>query len=44
MPSGVPGGTGGLVDDAVPALLVALSVAGLPVTAAGGLHLARARG
>lgn len=43
-PSGVPGGTGGLVDDAVPAPLVALSVAGLLVAAAGGLRLARARG
>jgi hypothetical protein len=43
-PSGVPGGTGGLVDDAVPAPLVALSVAGLLVAAVGGLRLARARG
>lgn len=43
-PSGVPGGTGGLVDDAVPAPLVALSVTGLLVAAAGGLRLARARG
>ena len=43
-PSGVPGGSGGLVDDAVPAPLMALSVAGVVVAAAGALRLARSRG
>lgn len=43
-PSGVPGGTGGLVDDSLPAPLMALSVAGLAVAAAGALRLARSRG
>jgi hypothetical protein len=43
-PSGVPGGSAGLVDDALPAPLVALSVAGLVVAAAGALRLARVRG
>jgi Domain of unknown function (DUF4397) len=43
-PSGVPGGSGGLVDDAMPAPLAALSVAGLVVAAAGVLRLARSRG
>lgn len=43
-PSGVPGGTGGLVDDSFPAPLMALSVAGLAVAAAGALRLARSRG
>ena len=42
-PSGVPGGSGGLVDDALPAPLAALSVAGLVVAAAGALRLARNR-
>jgi hypothetical protein len=43
-PSGVPGGSGGLVDDAMPAPLAALSVAGLLVAAVGGVRLARSRG
>ena len=43
-PSGVPGGSGGLVDDAMPAPLAALSVAGLLVAAVGGVRLARNRG
>jgi hypothetical protein len=43
-PSGVPGGTAGLVDDALPAPLIALSVTGLVVAAAGALRLARSRG
>jgi hypothetical protein len=43
-PSGVPGGSGGLVDDTMPAPLAALSVAGLVVAAAGVLRLARSRG
>jgi hypothetical protein len=43
-PSGVPGGTAGLVDDALPAPLVALSVAGVAIAAAGALRLARSRG
>jgi hypothetical protein len=43
-PSGVPGGTAGLVDDALPAPLAALSVAGLVIAAAGALRLARSRG
>jgi hypothetical protein len=43
-PSGVPGGTGGLVDDGLPAPLMALSVAGLVAAGAGALRLARSRG
>jgi hypothetical protein len=43
-PSGVPGGTGGLVDDGLPTPLMALSVAGLVAAAAGALRLARNRG
>lgn len=44
-PSGVPGGTGGLVDDAaLPMPLMALSVAGLVAAGAGALRLARSRG
>jgi hypothetical protein len=42
-PSGVPGGSGGLVDDALPAPLVALSLAGVGVAAVGALRLARTR-
>ena len=44
-PSGVPGGTAGLVDDgSLPLPLMALSVAGLAAAAAGALRLARSRG
>jgi hypothetical protein len=43
-PSGVPGGSGGLVDDGLPAPLMALSVAGLVAAGAGALRLARSRG
>ena len=43
-PSGVPGGSGGLVDDGLPAPLMALSVAGLVAAGAGALRLARNRG
>jgi hypothetical protein len=43
-PSGVPGGTGGLVDDGLPMPLMALSVAGLVAAGAGALRLARSRG
>jgi Domain of unknown function (DUF4397) len=44
-PSGVPGGTAGLVDDdALPMPLMALSVAGLVAGGAGALRLARNRG
>ena len=43
-PSGVPGGTAGLVDDGLPAPLMALSVAGLVAAGAGALRLARSRG
>jgi hypothetical protein len=44
-PSGVPGGTAGLVDDAsLPMPLMALSVAGLVAAGAGALRLARSRG
>ena len=43
-PSGVPGGSGGLVDDAMPAPLMALSVTGLLVAAAGAMRLVRNRG
>jgi hypothetical protein len=43
-PSGVPGGTGGLVDDGLPTPLMALSVAGLVAAGAGALRLARSRG
>ncbi len=43
-PSGVPGGTAGLVDDTLPAPLMALSVLGLAAATAGGLRLARNRG
>ena len=43
-PSGVPGGTAGLVDDGLPAPLMALSVAGLVAAGAGALRLARNRG
>ncbi len=43
-PSGVPGGTGGTADDAFPASLAAISVAGLLVAGAGALRLARTRG
>ena len=43
-PSGVPGGSGGMVDDAMPTPLAALSVAGLLVAAVGGVRLARNRG
>jgi Domain of unknown function (DUF4397) len=40
-PSGVPGGTGGLVDDSLPAPLMALSIVGLVAAVAGALRLAR---
>jgi len=43
-PSGVPGGTGGLTDDGVPAPVVALSAIGLLAAAGGALRLARSRG
>jgi hypothetical protein len=43
-PSGVPGGTGGLVDDGLPMPLMALSLAGLVAGGAGALRLARSRG
>jgi hypothetical protein len=43
-PAGVPGGTGGLADDGVPAPVAALSIAGLLVAAGAGLRLARSRG
>ncbi len=44
-PSGVPGGTAGLVDDSsLPMPLMALSVAGLVAAGAGALRLARSRG
>lgn len=44
-PSGVPGGTAGLVDDgSVPAPVAALSVLGLVAAGAGALRLARSRG
>ena len=44
-PSGVPGGTGGLVDDgALPLPVAALSVIGLVAAGAGALRLARNRG
>ena len=44
-PSGVPGGSAGLVDDgALPMPLMALSVAGLVAAGAGALRLARSRG
>jgi hypothetical protein len=43
-PSGVPGGSGGLVDDAMPAPLMALSAIGLLVAAAGAMRLVRSRG
>ena len=44
-PSGVPGGTGGLVDDgSLPLPVAALSVIGLVAAGAGALRLARSRG
>ncbi len=43
-PSGVPGGTGGLVDDGLPTPLMAQSVIGLVAAGAGALRLARSRG
>jgi hypothetical protein len=44
-PSGVPGGTAGLVDDgSLPMPLMALSAAGLVAAGAGALRLARSRG
>jgi hypothetical protein len=44
-PSGVPGGTGGLVDDgSLPLPVAALSVLGLVAAGAGALRLARSRG
>ncbi len=44
-PGGVPGGTGGLVDDSsVPAPVAAVSIVGLVAAAAGALRLARSRG
>ena len=44
-PSGVPGGTAGLVDDgSLPLPVAALSLAGLVAAGAGALRLARSRG
>jgi hypothetical protein len=44
-PSGVPGGTAGLVDDgSLPAPVAALSAIGLVAAGAGALRLARSRG
>ena len=44
-PSGVPGGTGGLVDDgSLPTPVAALTVIGLVAAGAGALRLARSRG
>jgi hypothetical protein len=44
-PSGVPGGTAGLVDDgSLPTPVAALSVIGLVAAGAGALRLARSRG
>jgi hypothetical protein len=43
-PSGVPAGSGGLVDDRVPTLVVAVSLAGLLIAGAAGLRLATRRG
>jgi hypothetical protein len=44
-PSGVPGGSAGLVDEsAFPAPVAALSVIGLVAAGAGALRLARSRG
>jgi hypothetical protein len=43
-PSGLPAGSGGLVGDRVPPLLVGVSLAGLLVSAAAGLRLAGRRG
>jgi hypothetical protein len=44
-PSGVPGGTAGLIDDgSLPPPVAALSLAGLVAAGAGGLRLARSRG
>jgi hypothetical protein len=43
-PSGVPGGTGGLVDESLPAPLMALSILGVVAAAAGALRLVRSNG
>jgi hypothetical protein len=43
-PSGVPGGTGGVVDDGLPTPLMALSIAGLVAAGASAFRLARGRG
>ncbi len=43
-PSGVPGGSAGLVDEGMPAALVALSVAGLVGAGVAGRRLVSARG
>jgi hypothetical protein len=43
-PSGVPAGSGGLVGDRVPTLVVAVSLAGLLIAGAAGLRLATRRG
>jgi hypothetical protein len=44
-PSGVPGGSAGLVDEgSLPAPLLAVSVVGIVAAAAGGLRLARSNG
>ena len=43
-PGGVPGGSGGLVDDGLPAPVLALSLAGLLVAAVAGLRLTARRG
>jgi hypothetical protein len=42
-PSGVPAGSGGLVDDRVPALVVAVSLVGLLIAGVAGLRLATRR-
>jgi hypothetical protein len=43
-PSGVPAGSGGLMDDAMPAQVLGLSLAGLLVAGMAGLRLAHRRG
>jgi len=43
-PSGVPAGSGGLIDDAMPAQVLGLSLAGLLVAGMAGLRLAHSRG
>jgi hypothetical protein len=43
-PSGVPGGTAGLIDDSLPMPVAALSLAGLAAAGVGVLRLARTHG